>query len=994
MNQNSPPNVKMFFLFLLISLPGLVFSQTTIKGKVTDEGGKTVPFVNVIEKGTSNGTISDGDGNFSLEVKTLPSALQFSSIGYETVEVEVKNNKPLSVTMSVSTQALEEVVITGLATSVKRTNSANAVASISAAQLTGTTDPPTITAALYGKFTGAVINSSSGAPGGGMSMRLRGATSIFGNTQPLYIVDGVYVDNSSIPSGLNVVSKASGQGSSSNQDNPSSRIADLNPQDIASIEILKGAAAAAIYGSRAAAGVVIITTKRGKAGETQFRFSQSLGWSEVTNLLGQRNYTEENVLESFGPDAQADFIAARDANRLTDYEKEIFGEKGFVSITSFSMSGGSEKTQFFTGVTHNEENGIVQGTGYKKTSIRLNLDHQPNDFLDFALSTNYIHSSSDRGFFNNDNTGTSIGVAMTAVTPWLQLFPDENGIYPDNPAGSSNPLQTRDLVTNNELVNRFIAGGTATLDIYKADHSNLKMIMRGGIDFYGFGTSVIFPKKLQFMKPSNGGVNGVSVQGEVQNRNYNLSAFLVHNYFTDSEISFRTQAGITREHFDQNRILVTASGLIASETNVDQAANVGVNQFRLLQDDSGFFIQEEVNVQDKFIATIGIRGDKSSNNGDANELFYYPKASLAVNINEFGFWNDNSVWNRLKLRVAYGEAGNFPPFGALFTSYAAASTDGILGISLAGARGNTDLKSERQKELEFGTDMSFFNGRVTLSATYYIKTVEDLILQAAIEPSSGFTTQFVNAGALQNNGIELGLNTTPVLTSDFRWDFGVNFFKNESKITELGVPAFNIGAFGAVLGTFRIEEGESATQIVGFGPNPGADGFQKFGDAAPDFQMSFNNYIKYKNFSLSFLFQWKKGGNNINLTTLLTDLNRTSHDYDEFGLDPTGTLANGPYRVSQLGVSSDVFVQDASYVKLREVGLYYTFPKKMISGLLGDSFDSIKLGFTGTNLLSFFDYNGYDPEVSNFGANGIFTGVDVTPYPSSKRFLFNISANF
>lgn len=982
-------------LLLVVSfLPIFAFSQVTLKGKIVEENGKTVPFVNVIEKGTANGAVANIEGHFSIQVKSLPTILTFSSLGYKTVEYKVESIAPITITMSVSAQALDEVVITGLASSVKRSNLANAVASVSAKELVGITDPPSIGSALYGKLTGVTITSSSGAPGGGMSIKLRGATSIFGNTQPLYIIDGVYLDNSSIPAGLNVVSQASGQGSTSNQDNPSSRIADINPQDIASIEILKGASAAAIYGSRAAAGVVIITTKRGKAGETKFRFSQSLGWSEVTHLLGQRDYTEDRVLNTFGPAALAEYIKARDENRLIDYEKEIFGEKGALSITSFTISGGGDKTQFYAGVTHNNEKGIVKHTGYEKTSLRLNLDHQPTDFIDLKLSTNYISSSSDRGFFNNDNTGTSIGVALTAVTPWLQLFPDENGIYPDNPSGASNPLQTRDLITNNEQVNRFIMGGTATIDVYEADHSNLELILRGGLDIYQLQTQVIFPKELQFMKPSNGGVNGVAVLGEVQNKNYNLSAFLVHNYFTNSGLSFRTQLGLTSAHFDQNRLITTASGLVASETNVDQAANVGVNQFRLLQEDFGFFVQEEFNYQDKFIATIGLRADKSSNNGDANKFFYFPKASLAVNVNEFGFWNSSSTWNQFKLRVAYGEAGNFPPFGALFTSYAAASTDGILGISLVGTRGNPNLKSERQKELEFGTDIGFFKGRVSFSATYYIKTVEDLILQAAIEPSSGFTSQFVNAGALENRGIELALNTTPIQTNNFRWDFGVNFFKNESKITELGVPAFNIGAFGAVLGTFRIEEGESATQIVGFGPNPGADGFQNFGDAAPDFQMAFDNYIKYKNFELSFLFQWKKGGDNINLTTLLTDLNGTSYDYNDFGLDPSGQLANGPYRVSQLGVSSDVFVQDASYVRLREVGLYYTFTKKMLSEILGGNLDSVKIGMSGSNLLNFFDYNGYDPEVSNFGSNGIFTGVDVTPFPSSKRYLFNLTANF
>ena len=211
------------------------------------------------------------------------------------------------------------------------------------------------------------------------------------------------------------------------------------------------------------------------------------------------------------------------------------------------MSGGDTKTRFYAGVTHSNENGIVKNTGYEKTSLRLNLDHRATDFLKVSLNTNYINSKSDRGFFNNDNSGTTIGVTLTGTTPWLELFPDENGVYPDNPAGASNPLQTRDRVTNRETVDRFIIGASANLDIFKAEKSSLELIMRGGLDTYGQKSRAIFPKDLQFQKPANGGQNGVAVQGDTQNRNYNLAAFLVHNYRTDNELSFRTQAGITRE---------------------------------------------------------------------------------------------------------------------------------------------------------------------------------------------------------------------------------------------------------------------------------------------------------------------------------------------------------------------------------------------------------------------------------------------------------------
>ncbi|MDO6516349.1 SusC/RagA family TonB-linked outer membrane protein [Zobellia uliginosa] len=993
---------KLYFLLFFV-LPTVVLAQGTIKGNTTDESGMPLPGVNVVVKGTMNGTTSDFDGIYEIRVNNFPATLVFSYLGYADKEVEVTGTSTLDVALKESATGLDEVVVTGLATSVKRSNSANAVASVSAAELTGRTPPSTLDGALYGKFAGAVVNSNSGAPGGGISVKLRGATSITGNTQPLYIVDGVYIDNSSIAGGLNVVSEAAGQGSDANQDNPSNRIADINPEDIANIEILKGASAAAIYGSRAAAGVVIITTKKGVAGETKFKFSQSTGFSQAIRLFGLRNYTEDRVFDLFyspSDDPSEDqssrdaanaqvalFSQAKNSGGLIDYEKEIFGEKGLISITNFSMSGGDEKTRFFSGITYNNENGIVKNTGYEKASIRLNLDHRATDYLKFALSSNYIYSSSDRGFYNNDNTGATIGVGLVSTYPWYDLFPNADGVYPDYALGASNILQTRDQVTNNEKINRVIMGGTANLDIYKAEKSNLELILRGGLDFYQLQTRAIFPKDLQFQKPSNGGRNGVSVQGETINKNYNLSAFLVHNYFTENNLRFRTQAGLTNEFFDRNTDLITATGLVASETNVDQAANTGVDQTRVRQEDAGFFVQEEVNFQDKIIATVGLRGDKSSNNGNANEMAYYPKASLALSLNEFDFWKEDSFWNQLKLRVAYGEAGNFPPSGALFTSYNAFSTDGILGISLIGRRGDSELKSERQKELEFGTDLNFFNGRLGLSATYYIKMVDDLILLASLEPSTGYTQRYVNAGSLRNKGIEISLNTVPVATENFQWDLGVNFFKNASEVTQLDVPAYNTGAFGAGLGSYRLEEGKSATQIVGsYG-----DELRVIGDGEPDFQMGFSNNLSYKKLQLSFLWQWKQGGDNINLTNLLSDLNGTSADYDDITLDPAGVTPNGKYRPD---ANADVFVQDASYLRLREIGLYYTLDSENLPNVFGDYVESVKFGLSGSNLINIFDYNSYDPEVSNFGGGTIFTGVEVTPFPSSKRYMFNVAINF
>lgn len=966
-------------------------SAQTVTGTVTDDSSQPLPGVTVIVKGTTTGSATDFDGNYSISASN-GEVLIFSYVGFETQEVTVTSNV-LNVIMQAGI-ALDEIVITGLATSIKRTNAANAVATVSADELAGRTPPQTLDGALAGKFTGALVTNNSGSPGGGLSVKLRGITSINGNSQPLYIIDGVYIDNSSISSaGLNAVSAASGGGNASSQDNATNRIADINPDDIESISILKGASASAIYGSRGAAGVILITTKRGKQGKTVINVSQSNGWNEAINLQGQRNWTADLAESAFGQGAL--FSAAEAAGELHDYEKVLFGEKGFISNTNVSMSGGNEKTTFFAGFTRNQEDGIVKKTGYDKSSIRLNLDHKFNDNIKFSLTSNYINSSADRGFFNNDNSGTTLGVALaTGVRPWDNLFPDANGNYPDAPHGASNPLQTRDLMTNNERTNRFITGGTLDVNLLRTDNQSLKFVAKAGVDHYTLTAKVIFPKELQFERPDQGGVNGVSAITTTTNTNTNYSAFLVHNYTTDDDISFTTQAGVTNQQFSQNVVSVTASDLIASETNIDQAANVNTNQFRLEQEDFGFFAQEEVNYQDILIATIGITGDKSTNNGDINELFYYPKGSLAVNLSNFDFWGSNDVLNRFKLRTAYGEAGTFAAFGSLFTVFTNTLIDGNVGIIVPTTRGNPNISPERQKEFEIGFDAGFLNNSVSVEFTYYKKQVEDLLLQANIEPSTGFSREWVNAGELENRGVEIGVNIKAFDNEDFSWNSNISWYTNESEMTRLDVPTFNLGGFGNSLGQFQIEEGKSVTQIVGT-TGPGTP-VSVLGDAEPDFQMSFVNDFRYKNFTLSFLWHWKKGGDNINLTKLLSDFGGTSADYDDLNVDPDGQIPNGDYRIVNglFAGNARPFVEDASYWRLREVGLYYTVPDETLDNWFDGIVSNVKLGFSGHNLINIFDYNSYDPEVSNFGGNGLSTGVEVTPFPSSKRYMFHLSMQF
>lgn len=973
-------------LLICFAQMNLLLAQSkTVAGKITDATGNPVAGASVIVKQSSTGTSTDADGRFRL-MAPVNASLVISYAGFksQTIKVgDIPDDFQLKLTEDIG--HLDEVVVTGLTTSVKRRNLANSVATISSKELNGVAPAQTFDAALEGKIPGAYINSNTGAPGGGISVKLRGVTSIFGNTQPLYVVDGVFMDNTATSAGLNAVTSASANGSTSSQDNPSSRIADLRSEDVENIEILKGASAAAIYGSRAAAGVVIITTKRGRQGRTKVSFSQDLGYVQARRLLGVRQFTEQTAASLASDSAAsaalvAQFKAAKAAGKLYDYEKEMFGETGFTTNSVVSVSGGTEKTSFYFSGAYKKEDGIVKRTGYRNASFRLNVDHRITDNIKIGISTNYINSSSDRGLTGNDNAGVSFGIALSSTPQFAELHPDASGIYPKNTFAASNPLQTRDLMTNNEGVNRFVTGLNIEAILQKSARSNTKIIGRGGVDFYSLRTDAQFPVELQFQTVNQ----GTSIQGFTTNINTNYIASLVNTFTPSEKLSFTTSLGMTQENGSYDNLLNVATHVIPGQSNVNQASALTATQFRNKFQNTGFFVQEEASIIDAITLTAGVRFDKSTNNGDPDKYYAYPKAGLAWNISRMDFWKSDLIEN-LKIRAAYGQAGNFPAYGSKFTSLVNANIDGSSGLVVDLQRGNPAIQPERQTEFEAGLDFSVLKGRLNFEFTWYNKTVYDFLMQNTAPTSSGFSTGWVNAGDLRNQGIELGLNAQPISNRNFRWNTTVNFWLNQSLVTKLNIPPVSLGSFGTTLGTFRIEQGKSATQIVGIG-GPGGT-VVAWGNQEPKFQMNSFNEFTYRNkLTLRFLLHWKYKGDNVNLTTLQNDFGGTSPDWDKV----TNKLGvpDGLYRIMQVGTSAQEFVQNAGYFRLREIGLYYTFTMLHSNVVKG-----LRLGVSLSNFLTLTKYYSYDPEVSNFGT-GFSTGVDVDPYPASKRAEFHLSLDF
>lgn len=983
---------RALLVFMTVALPALLLAQVSVSGTITDATGNPVPGASIKLRNSNLGTSSDANGKFSLTVPGSGGTLEISAISFKTQTVQVSSsNANLSIQLSEDVGKLDEVIVTGLATSVKRRNLANAVATISSKELTGGAPAQTLDAAMNGKITGAYINANSGAPGGGISIKLRGVTSVFGNTQPLFVVDGVFVDNTATPGGLNTVTAAARGGNASNQDNPSSRIADLRPEDIENIEILKGASAAAIYGSKAAAGVVLITTKRGKSGQTKVSFAQDLGFVKVRKLLGTRTFTADRAADLGGaaddpdPDVQAaraerrqEFLDAQAAGKIYDYEKELYGETGFTRNSSISLSGGSERTSFYFSASQKDEEGIIKRTGYRNSGLRLNIDHRLNDNVKIGVSANYINSSANRALTNNDNNSVTLGVALSSTPTFTELHPDALGNYPRNKYSASNPIETRDKVTNNEAVDRFVTGVNVDAIFQKSATSTTRFIGRGGIDFYSLKTTALFPNSLQFQQVAQ----GTNVQGFTRSLNANYILSLVNNFTPSANLGFTTSAGITQEQGDYNNLLNVATKTVAGQSSVDQASALTSTQLRNKYQDNGIFVQEEVGIIDAITLTAGVRFDKSTNNGDADKYYAYPKAGFSWNLTNMEFWK-GGLFDNLKIRAAYGQAGNFPAFGSKFTTMNIFNIDGTIGLLVSTLRGSPDIKPERTSELEAGVDFSILKSRLNFEISVYEKRIKDFLLQRPVAGSTGFSTEWVNAGNLRNRGIEVSVNALPVSTKAVRWNTTVNFWMNRSRVTRLDIAPVVLGAFGNTLSTFKIEEGKTATQIVGI---DGASGVVKLGDAEPKFQMNWFNEITFlQHFSFRFLFHWKHKGDVINLSELLTDLGSTSPDYDD--LDKNGQ-AKGPARIGLLGTSARHFVQDAGYLRLREVALYYSFgalPMRFVKNL--------RIGISANNYFTSTNYKNYDPEVSNFGT-GFSTGVDVMPFPASKRATFHLLVDF
>ena len=979
-------------VLLALGAPPLDAQERLVTGTVTDSSsGLPLEGARITIRGTGVGALTNTSGRFALRgVPAGSTVLTVRIIGYRAAEVPLAAGQTeVNVSLISDPLQLDEVVITGQATQTERRNLANAIATVSGEEVTQVSSS-TVETALQGKVAGAVITTNSGAPGGGVQVQLRGVNSIQAAAEPLWVVDGVVMSNIAIASNQNAVTAAAGGSNPSlMQDAQVNRIADLNPNDIENIEVLKGASASAIYGSRASNGVIIVTTKRGGVGDARFNLTQRLGFSQLSNTLGTRRFeTVEEAVDVWGDEA-ADFFSP---GRSFDLEEQLAHRTPLLSETVLDVSGGTENTRYYVSGLWKEDGGIIDNTGFEKQSLRANLDQEFGSRLNLSVSTNLTRTRASRGLTNNDNTSTSFYMVLPFTPSFVNLQPDENGVYPCNPfiGNCSNPLQTAALMDNDETVWRYFTAGRLALNAWQSETQNLRFNVDGGMDYFIQENALFFPPSLNF-EPADG-EPGTVLLSNGHNLNYNLGTNAVHTYApVGGSFTATSSIGVNYSENELDLSRIVSRNISGGLDIVNAGTNVQVVGQRQKVEILSLFAQEELLLfNDLMLLSAGVTADQNSANSDTEKFYAFPKFA-----GSYRFVSPFTGLDEIKLRAAYGQSGNPPLYGQKFTPLTPTQNiAGLPSLVVQGTVASPDLRPERQAEIEGGIDATMFGGRGTLEFTVYQKNLTDLLLQRTLAPSTGFATEIFNGGELRTRGIEAGIGFVPVQTNSAQWVSRVNFHTTRSKIIDLPVPPFRVGGFGTALGAFEIAEGASATQIVGNDTLPdGTTIVRKIGDATPDFTMSFNNDFSFNRFRVSALLDWQKGGDVINLTKFLFDLGQNTADFATPITVAGEETTVGERRLDLFGRQTAVYLEDASFVKLREVTLAYDIPEDLVSRLWSRA-RYATLSLTGRNLLTSTDYTGLDPEVSNFGNQNIARNIDVAPFPPSRSFWFSVRVGF
>lgn len=1078
-----------FFTATLATVASVASAQSgaTISGRVTNEQGAPLPGANVFLIGLNIGSQTNDAGRYTFVVTGTRAAGQTATltarvIGYsaKSVPVTLTAGSTINQDFSLTVNALRlgEVVVTGAGTSTTRERIASTINSVDSSAIRRASTPQNVVSALSGLAPNVEVRTQSGEPGASASIKIRGASSLSGTNQPLFVVDGQPIDNSTM-------STMGGDGGTVTQN----RAADINPNDIESIDILKGGAAAAIYGARASNGVVLITTKRGRSGPTRYTFGSTNTFDSVNpNIALQTQYGQGSggvFNRPTAPDKTATNLSwgpLLTGAPAYDHESEIY-HTGITSDNNLQVSGGSDRTTFFASGGVTAQDGVLAGGNnkYNRTAVRLKgtqaVSSQLNlggNFAFFDTRGRYVQQGSN-------TSGLLLGALRTppdfnnlpflSSTSGLQRsyrFPNPSPASTTTGRGYDNPFFTLANPANRSELGR----ATSNINANYNPFGWLSVLYTLGGDYYNDSRVVGLPLT------SSSEPDGADTRYTINNLeiDHNLTATAKHTFSDNVEGNIVVGQNLNSRR--NRQIFVT--GITLKDPNlfaIQNLVSTTPQETKSLAHIESYFTQAELDLYNQLYLTVGVRNDGFSTFGSSDRRHNFPKASAAWTFTNFlGNADHKGLLSFGKLRFSYGETGKEPPlygaitalsygigtFGSGFGDANNATINGQPGLITGGQAGNAALRPEVSREREFGTDLGFFDQRADLGITVYNKTSTDVIVPVPVSAAStGTITAVENAGSISNKGVEVTLNLRPITTANVAWDIGVQFGRNRGKVLNLAgadfIPYNNEGFTGAIgsstvgyapgviRGSDFIRCGRGLMLDIGqggisnidalCGPNAKAGALylaangkpvtdptdRVIADPNPKYTMSYNTSIKLLNrLTLSGLLDLRKGGQVWDGTrsglyrfgTAAATTIRSTTD-GQFGKNfytdiyPTvagpgaGVVAFKTYADWQnwfttaggsAGDTQQQFVEDGSFVKLRELALTYSIDQSFFRNHFF-GFSSADLRFAGRNLHTWTKYKGLDPEASLGGAEFLTQGIDFFNNPQTRSFVVSVSLN-
>lgn len=985
------------FLLMLFVVGSAMGQQRTVTGTVVEaEGDFPLPGVNILIKGTTQGTFTDGDGKYSIQVSGPDAVLVFTLVGYTNQEIRVGDRTTVDVRLAEDVKTLGEVVVVGYGEQDRKTLTSS-ISSVSSKDIQGLpmASPDQM---MQGRAAGVQVSSSSGTPGGGMFIRVRGSTSINASSDPLYVVDGIPI----------VSDNQSAVGLGGQITNP---LADLNPADIESMEILKDASATAIYGARAANGVVLITTKRGAVQKAKVEVSSYIG---VQSLWRQPDVVDGATFERLRNEAAVNnggnpIYANPDAAINTDWLSEIFQDAP-ISNVDVSVTGGTDRVKYLVSLNQFDQDGIVKPSNFNRTSGRVNLDFAASDKIN--VGTSILISRNFRNRVRNDNNiYGALGAAYFLPTNEPIFQPD--GSYTkfsifENPVAAVEEVDIG-MLTNRILANMYmdyeITPGLIFRSTWSLDYNNVKedtydnTLLNTGAATNGSASSIVTVNDNWIWE------NVLSYQKNFGS-NHSLNALL--GYSAQNSYFERTRASGQQFPSDDFRRIASA----AVQTSSSTGSGWGIE---------GIFARFNYAYKGKYLATVNVRRDASSRFGTANQSAIFPSVALGWVVTEEDFMAGQSLISTLKPRFSWGITGNQNGIGDFQSrglwGGGANYTDfpGTAPNQLA----NPDLRWETTTQTNIGVDVGILNDRFTLTFDWYNKQTEDLLLAVPLPRTTGFNSLVQNFGEMENKGFEIGLNGVLINKPDFSWDFGFNISQNRNLIKKLaapfnvftrdvfrleeGIPLFSFWLHDQIrvdpetgMSIYRTVNGEAPVNSSDF--NSGRDRFI-VGNAQPDFFGGLNSNLRYKNIDFNMFWQFSVGNDQLNWVRFFQE---------HGGARNTGFVGSQLDRWQQPGDVTDIprmvsanyrgdlrpsrFVEDGSYLRLKNLTIGYTVPASTSERI---GFSRIRIYGSGQNLLTFTNYTGLDPEV-NTGADqgGLAEGIDLYAMPQPRVIMGGVNLTF